>query len=343
MSDLYREMLDRYAALGLPSAAHVDLTFRCPLHCRHCYLFQRTSPEMSTAQVVGLLDQLADLRVLFLVLSGGEVLLRTDLPEILRHARLRGFLVVLKTTGWGMTDAMLAVLEEVHPNLLETSFYAHQGTVHDRVTGVTGSFETSLRLGLWAQDKGIAFNAVVTLLSGYCEDAAELEQGLHDLGIRNIMFNIVRDSLCGTRDISLLRVGQDKLVKQTSVIDARGGERTRGLDLEAPLCGAARTSLYVGPDGTIYPCVNILKPAGRLGQRPLREIWFDSAVMTEVREVRWKDLKGCANCERKEFCPYCMGTSYVTTGELTHSVKELCEEAEAVESYLLQRERNRHG
>ena len=60
---------------------HLDVTYRCNERCVHCYLDHDDHGEMTTAEIKGVLDQLAEAGVFFLTFSGGEVFLRRDFFE----------------------------------------------------------------------------------------------------------------------------------------------------------------------------------------------------------------------------------------------------------------------
>src|SRR5713101_8370256 len=98
MSLMY-EMNQKALELGVPISVHLDVTYRCNERCVHCYLDHDDHGEMTTAEIKGVLDQLADAGTLFLTLSGGEVLMRRDFFEILEHARKLLFNVRIKTNG----------------------------------------------------------------------------------------------------------------------------------------------------------------------------------------------------------------------------------------------------
>src|ERR1700731_2469120 len=85
--------------LGVPLAVHMDVTYRCNERCVHCYLDHDDHGAMTTAEIKDILNQLSDARVLFLTLSGGEVLMRLDFFDIVEHARGLLFNVKMKTNG----------------------------------------------------------------------------------------------------------------------------------------------------------------------------------------------------------------------------------------------------
>src|SRR5277367_1200684 len=95
MDRLIRKTVERH----LPWNVHIDLTYRCNERCVHCYLDHEDHGEMTTAEIKGVLDQLADAGVFFLTFSGGEVFLRRDFFEIVEYARRLEFNVKIKTNA----------------------------------------------------------------------------------------------------------------------------------------------------------------------------------------------------------------------------------------------------
>src|SRR5438045_6758485 len=105
---LLESMHQKALELGIPIDVHVDVTYRCNERCVHCYLDHDDHGEMTTAEIKGLLDQMADAGVFFLVLSGGEIFLRRDLLDIVEHARKLQFAVKLKTNAVMIRQAKAA-------------------------------------------------------------------------------------------------------------------------------------------------------------------------------------------------------------------------------------------
>src|SRR5437762_781615 len=70
------------------------LTFRCNLACTHCWVNSSpavdTSGDLSTSQAMQVIEQMVDLRVSRVAMSGGEVLVRRDALEIIRATADRG-------------------------------------------------------------------------------------------------------------------------------------------------------------------------------------------------------------------------------------------------------------
>src|SRR4051794_41926155 len=86
----------RALALGVPISVHMDVTYRCNERCVHCYLDHDDHGEMTTAEIKGVLDQLAEAGVFFLTFSGGGGFIRRGFFLILEYCRRLVFHVKIK-------------------------------------------------------------------------------------------------------------------------------------------------------------------------------------------------------------------------------------------------------
>lgn len=122
---------DRYGdTLAAPLEAHVAVTARCPASCGGCYLDAKPEGEhRSFEELCRTIDELADRSVFTLAFGGGEPLTHPRLGELATHARSRGLVPVVTTSGIGLTEARARTL---------TSF-AQVNVSHD---GVDGAYES---------------------------------------------------------------------------------------------------------------------------------------------------------------------------------------------------------
>src|SRR5437588_672080 len=99
MTDLISKLVDKSVGLRIPLSVHIDLTMRCNEHCVHCYRVIEQRPELTTAELKALLDDVARAGTLYLLFSGGEIFLRRDLFDLLEHARRLHFDIRLKSNA----------------------------------------------------------------------------------------------------------------------------------------------------------------------------------------------------------------------------------------------------
>ncbi|MFZ4857821.1 MAG: radical SAM protein [Desulfuromonadaceae bacterium] len=78
----------------------LKVTERCNSHCVYCgHGTVKENVDLSTLQLTNVINQLAQVGTTSVNLSGGEPLLRDDLPELVRHAKSRSLFPVLLTNG----------------------------------------------------------------------------------------------------------------------------------------------------------------------------------------------------------------------------------------------------
>lgn len=90
------------ADAGVPSVVVWNVCAHCNMKCPHCYAAATSRPskqELSTDEGRRLIEQLAGVGVRFLIFSGGEPLMRSDLLELLAHAKACGLTPQLSTNG----------------------------------------------------------------------------------------------------------------------------------------------------------------------------------------------------------------------------------------------------
>ena len=87
--------------LSAPAIAFVEITNLCNLKCEHCYAWSgpKRDSEMSTDLILSLLDQFAELGVIQVFLTGGEVFAHKDCLKIIKHARSKPFSTQIFTNG----------------------------------------------------------------------------------------------------------------------------------------------------------------------------------------------------------------------------------------------------
>ncbi|HET6613958.1 MAG TPA: radical SAM protein [Kofleriaceae bacterium] len=98
--------------LSAPLEAHLQLTNHCAVGCKGCYTGASPTPaagEWGLEQWKRAVDELAAMGVFHLALGGGESATLPWLGDIARHARARGLIPNLTTSGLYGLDALLPI------------------------------------------------------------------------------------------------------------------------------------------------------------------------------------------------------------------------------------------
>lgn len=123
-----------------------NLARRCNLRCLHCYSASADHEfpgELSTAEVLEVMEDLYAFGVRALILSGGEPLLREGIFDISRRARARGFFVALSTNGTLIDEPAADAIRDVGYGYVGISIDGMRDA-HDRFRSGAGCFDRAL-------------------------------------------------------------------------------------------------------------------------------------------------------------------------------------------------------
>jgi radical SAM protein with 4Fe4S-binding SPASM domain len=332
VSALGERVVDRSMALGIPLSVHVDLTMRCNERCVHCYRVIEDRRELTTAEVMGLLAELARAGTLYLTFSGGEVFLRPDLFELIAEAKRLRFDLRLKTNALLVTAERARRLRELGVRQVDVSIYSADPAEHDAVTRIPGSLARSLAAieALRAAGVGVKINCPLmrSTVGGY----RDLRALAARLGVACGIDPMITARNDGDTSTVRLRIGRADLQRVLRDADldpepppARVPE-TRP-DLDEVTCGAGHNACYVSAYGDVMPCVALPIACGNVREQPFADIWANAPRMREVRAIRIRDLHTCAGCEAAAFCTRCPGQALVEDGDLHGPSTAACEHA----------------
>ena len=120
-----------------------NITKRCNLKCIHCYAHAKATPadnELTTEEGKALIDDLAAFGAPVILFSGGEPLMREDLPELAEYAVSKGMRAVISTNGTLITPEVARKLKEIGLSYVGISLDGMEKT-HDHFRGQKGSFQ----------------------------------------------------------------------------------------------------------------------------------------------------------------------------------------------------------
>lgn len=301
----------------------VELTYRCNLDCFFCYNDLGLAGEpLSREEYFRFFEDLRDMRVLNLTLTGGEPLAHPDFLALGARARELGFVVRIKSNGHALRGELARrVRDEVDPFLVEVSLHGAAAATHDRQTRVPGSFDRLLANLREMRELGLRVK-VNSTLTRWNEDEAEAMFALADsLGLPLQIDPEVTPRDDGSREPlevaptrqGVLRLFRLQFERGSAAAAGAAPEVARGGDDgAAPVptgkhCGAGSSGIAVDPYGNVYPCVQWRRPVGNLHRQRIQEIWLGSRGLQEVRDLsgevkRMLDAQGPGG-HLLNFCP----------------------------------------
>ncbi len=184
-----------------------NITRRCNLKCVHCYAHAKDmdfADELSTEEGKHLIDDLAQFGAPVLLLSGGEPMVRKDLPELAGYAVKKGMRAVISTNGTLITREKAGILKDIGLSYVGISVDGMED-INDRFRGVSGAFQSALEGIRNCQDAGIKVGLRFTVNKFNVQEIPKIFDLLEEMDIPRVCFyhlvyagrgsNLVKDDL----------------------------------------------------------------------------------------------------------------------------------------------------
>ncbi|MBW1989670.1 MAG: 12,18-didecarboxysiroheme deacetylase [Deltaproteobacteria bacterium] len=167
-----------------------NMTRQCNLKCVHCYARAKAraeDSELSTEEGKALIEDLAAFGSPVMLFSGGEPLMRKDLPELARFAVEKGMRAVVSTNGCLITRDMAKTLKDVGLSYVGISL---DGTreVHDEFRGVSGAFDQAMEGIENAKEAGIKVGLRFTVNKRNVQEVPAMFDLLEERDIPRVCF-----------------------------------------------------------------------------------------------------------------------------------------------------------
>jgi len=280
----------------------VEVTQRCNHACLHCYnVWQGEPAEAQSRYPRGELDSARTLRLLakaldetdchHVTLTGGEPLLRSDLPLLLDFLRERNVRVTLISNGRLLDEERAASLIDQGIGLFELPLLSHRREVHDRLSAAPGAWDAVLEAmaNVRLHHGQVVAAFVATRLN--IEHLYETIRLAYAFGARALMFNRFNPGGRGRLHLPELLPSVDQVRAALTVAEAASLEFGLPISCSIPIqpclidtaafphlgfgyCAAGTERAYytLDPLGNVRPCNHSTTVLGNLLAEPFGEI-----------------------------------------------------------------------
>lgn len=349
------------AARRIPVSGTFELTSRCNLSCKMCYVHMSKEEqaafgqELSTEEWIRLGQEATDSGMVYLLLTGGEPLLRSDFLEIYTKLVQMGLLITINTNGTLITPEIVECFRKYKPERVNITLYGSSGCTYGSLCGNANGFQRAVRGIKMLREEGIrvTLNTTFTRLNVADMEAIVGFAKEEQIPIRMAAFTFppVRNGKDAIDEVYLtaeeqgiagahfdkLTLDPDKMKKRQEFIK-KSIEQNMDLMIDESeaecrpsACMAGRGAFWISWDGYMYPC----------GMLPdysvnLKDMDFSSAWQQIVDQTRTILLPAeCSNCKYKKICPSCAAVSQSLYGVTNKMPEEICRRTEAyVQEFL---------
>ncbi|MCG6925121.1 MAG: radical SAM protein [Acidobacteria bacterium] len=328
-------------ARRIPIEGTIETTFRCNLNCVHCYVNEPAgasevqSRELSLERLKVLVDEIVEEGCLYILLTGGEVLVRPDFPELYLYARSRGLLVVVFTNGTLVTDRLADLFVEHTPEAIEITLYGMTKGTYERVTRVPGSYERCLAGIRRLVGRKLPLTLKTMALTWNQDEVAAMEEYARGLGLDFRFDSSLNPRVdCGANRNGELQIAPERALQldlgsPERLADLRAFcERLTRPDLvfdteHVYTCGAGQSSFTVDPYGRLQMCQLSRRSFHDLKEGTFAEGWHE--LFPRLRDRTWQTNDVCRRCSLMALCVSCPGAAEMETGDPEAIIPGFCE------------------
>ncbi len=344
-------LFDKATQTGTPLSGTFELTSRCTLDCKMCYIHSKANDkgvrdkEKPTKWWLDLAKKAQEAGTLLLLLTGGECMLREDFEEIYLACKKMGFLVTVNTNATLIDEKKIEFFKANPPHRVNITLYGTSKETYGNLCGVPEAFDRVVWAIKALKEAGINLKINYTVTPYNKDDLLKASDLADELGIpiqtvtylfpplracgecgkatrlsaeeaAKVMFNLQKHRLGDEFDKFLEYKEQNKKTPDYFDDCEKEGERIR--------CRAGSTTFWVTWDGKMTPCGMMVEPVTEIGD-DFRTAW------NHIRKAREEIIlpPQCTNCEYKHNCDICAAVSYAETGKFDGLPTYACEKAKA--------------
>ncbi len=167
-----------------------NMTRRCNLKCVHCYaqaVDEHGKDEIDTNQAKVIIKDLAEFGAPVLLFSGGEPMVRKDLPELASYAVEQGMRAVISTNGTLITKEKAKVLKDIGLSYVGISLDGGE-EIHDKFRGVQGAYRKALEGVANCRDEGLKVGLRFTINRRNAAEVPKIFQVMRETGVPRVCF-----------------------------------------------------------------------------------------------------------------------------------------------------------
>ncbi|MFA6104634.1 MAG: radical SAM protein [Victivallaceae bacterium] len=349
-----KKVMPNIKTIHFPNKCLIDLTYRCNNDCRHCWLrlspgSKERSEELSTTELLDIVNQSRKLGVGSFAISGGEPMLRNDFYEIFDYITSKARSYSINTNGTLITPKIAQLMKRKGTKMV--ALYGATAKVHDHITRNPGSYEAAMTGFRYLKEAGTGFIVqLIPMKDNYHEfpKMIELAQSLSRYCRVGVSWLYL--SSCGAPEINEEIKSQRLSPKDVIELDkpdityeekrkkesAAENQHVQTDDCLFASCIENRRDFHVDPYGMMSFC-NFIKDSELrydLRKGTVEDCWDNFIPSLKDKARGGKEyLENCGSCELRNNCRWCPVYAYLEYGRYSAKIEYLCRVAEENKKY----------
>lgn len=344
-ADVRKALTRSCAAVGVPVSGIFELTPRCNLQCKMCYV--RLTPaqmaplgkEFTAAQWLSVAEAAKAAGTVFLLITGGEPTLRSDFAEIYENLAKMGFSIAVNTNATLLTEELKALWHRFPPAQVNVTLYGVCREDYEALCGDANAFDRVMDALHWLKGQGILIHLNATMVPQNLHSWEGMEQFARDMDLELRMttycFPPVRRQSCDCHAFRRLapETAAELIVKD--IVFREGAQTVKamaagldtppksdcGLDIGEPMqCLAGRAQFWMTWNGTMTACGMLDHPQASPLEQGFLSAW--EQIKTQTHAIRL--CPDCVSCDIRQSCMNCAAVTYTETGRFDGKPEYMC-------------------
>jgi radical SAM protein with 4Fe4S-binding SPASM domain len=312
----YTPLIVRDVDLEWPvDVAYLEVTNTCNLSCVHCYKTagEPLSRELTTQEWMSIIDELKELGILTIAVTGGEPFMREDIFDILEYIAGNTIRLAIFTNGTLLTPDDIEQLRKINPEKVVVSIDGATEETHERIRG-KGTFRKTLETIDLLVKNGLPVRTNTVIYTGNAAELHQVAAMLLERGVQEMIFDRLMDTGRGGEHgemIPPLEAGETitdhlrEFEKEASQkLELKFTSDIGEADVSYSFCGIGTSMITLKANGDVVLCPVLSGPqftAGNVNDVSLKELWLTDEIFQPFRECTLDDT-ACKSCPHKSEC-----------------------------------------
>jgi radical SAM protein with 4Fe4S-binding SPASM domain len=327
-----KKLHETAATTRLPVAGSIELTFRCNFNCIHCLCVEEGSgPELSNGRWHTIIDDIARAGCLWLLITGGEPLIRKDFADIYLYAKRKGLIITVFTNGSLLTEDAVAIFHEYPPFVVEISLYGITPETYGIMTGKTENYYKVMSGIDHLRKSGVPLQLKSMIMRENIHELPSIKQFAEQLGLAYRFDPVLNPTFSGSNspvmhmltpdEIATLDVQYPERLKEWCNFHTQHSGPVDG-DMLYP-CNAGKWSFHIDPTGRMSVCLLARQQQYELSRGSFIDGFYQ--FIPSVLSQKTTRVTKCCGCHLRNMCGQCPGWAYLSTGNEEEPVEYLCQ------------------
>ena len=329
-----RNIVEMHKDVVSPMVASIEITNKCNIRCVHCYGdFGEIPCEVMKLNVVKrILDELRDIGIRIIEITGGEATTHPQIEEIVEYALNLGFeQVSLLTNGVKMSDKLIQILEKGKDRVyVQVDLHSLKEEYFAWFTKTPNALEKVKHNIITLANKGILMRIATILTPKNIDELVDIADWVHDLGIARYAISPVVSlgrANEGNKELYLdeseAKRAEEQLQKIVAKYDNFLNVIASNFDKQIN-CGCITSHIVIDSKGTIKICTmdNLSYCDGSIGnviQEDIRSIFEKNAELLNIlyttKAPKFNSVE-CHGCKNAGFCNGCLLRGIIKAKEM---------------------------